>query len=468
MNDFGGMIPPQAIETEEVILGACMLEKEGFEIAVGILTSESFYKETNKVIFEAMNEIYRDNNPIDLITLVAKLREMQKLDYVGGPYALSILTNRISSSANTEFHCRIVQEKFLKRELIRKSTEIISVCYDESSDVFNTYDTHIADLMNLEAGISTEKVLTMSEIIDIGVERLGAIKTKGIQAGMKTPFLDLDYFMGGWRGGEFYIIAARPGQGKSVFAKEVARKNAIENIPTLVVNLEMSEQQQFDRTLSQETGIPLFRFRNGEMEDYHFSELLTISENVRRWPLYFVQQGKLNIIQLNRIVRKMVKERGIKMVIVDYLQLMDSGTDNKFREQEVSYISRSMKQLSKQFDIPVIALSQLSRATESRDSKRPQLSDLRESGSLEQDADFVGFIFRPESYGIAEIELEKDQVISSQGKATMIIAKNRQGKLTDIVFDFDHKTASFKDPNRVEESSSNLDRLSDIKPNTNF
>ena len=449
-----GKLPPQNIELEEIVLGACLLEKEGMDIAISILTPESFYKENHKLIFEAAKSLHSRNEPVDIMTVTQELRSMEKLMEVGGGYYVSTLTNRVSSSANTEYHCRIIQQAFLKRELIRKSTELITECYDDSTDVFEIYDGHIKTLMNLEAGINQDKVKTLSEITSEQIEQIEKIK-KGLGAvGLNTPFSELDKMIGGWYGGEFYIFAARPGMGKSILGKEISMVLAKQKKPVLVVNLEMNDSQSWHRIASGETEIPLYRIRNAEFEDYHMEQIRVHANILSNYPIYFQNHGGLNIIRLFRMVRKLIKEKSITMLIVDYLQLMDGDSGKGNREQEISQISRGLKLIAKEFNIPVIAFSQLSRKVEERTGKVPQLSDLRESGSLEQDADVVGFIHRPEQYGLPLIFDEQE--FPSKGKGIVIIAKNRQGKTGEVLFDFNEKTASFLDPYKPKNERPSL------------
>jgi len=439
---INGKLPPQNVELEEIVLGACLLEKQGMDIATEILTKDSFYNQNHAVIFEASRNVYLRNEPVDIMTVVQELRTLGKLNDVGGPYFVSQLTNRVASSANTEYHCRIIQQNFLKRQLISESTGLIGECYDDSTDVFELYDMFLKKLMNLESGINQDKVKSLSEISHEQIKLMEKIKNGEQKSGIKTPFEELDKIIGGWYSGEFDIFAARPGMGKSILGKEIAIVAAKLGHSALIVNLEMNDSQSFHRIASGESDIALWRFRNAELEQYQWERLMNTNLNL---PIFFHNEGNINIIRMFRMTRKLIKEKNIKILIVDYLQLMEGSGDEGTREQEISKISRGLKMISKEFNIPVIAFSQLSRKVEERPGKIPMLSDLRESGSLEQDADIVGFIHRPEKYGLPLIV--DGQEYDSTGKGVVIIAKNRQGKTGEVMFQFEEKTASFRDMN---------------------
>lgn len=441
-----GKVQPQAIPMEEAVLGALMLDKDALPTVLDILRSDSFYLEANQLIYKAMLELFQDAQPIDLLTVTERLKKNGELDLIGGPYRLVELTNQVSSAANIEFHARIIAQKYIQRELIRVSTNIIHDAYEDTTDVFTLLDDAEKGLFSI-----TEQNLSR------GVEKMGAVLAKTLKVieelrgkedgltGVPTGFTDLDRLTSGWQASDLIILAARPGMGKTSLVMALARNAAMDfGKGVAIFSLEMSNIQLVQRLISLEAEISGEKLRNGQLQDYEWQQLQTTIEKLSDAPIFIDDTPGLNIFELRAKCRRLKMQHDIQLVIIDYLQLMSGSSDNRGgnREQEVSAISRSLKGMAKELGVPVIALSQLSRAVEVRGgAKRPQLSDLRESGSIEQDADMVAFIYRPEYYQI----LEDEDGSSLKGVAEIIFAKNRHGSTDTIKLRWVGDYAKFTD-----------------------
>ncbi|MHC5353053.1 replicative DNA helicase [Myroides sp. LJL115] len=434
-----GKLPPQVIDLEEAVLGAMMIDKKGIDEVIDILQPEAFYKESHKYIFEAIDQLFVGNQPIDLLTVSSQLRTNGKLEAVGGEYYLVGLTQKITSSAHIEFHSRIILQKFIQRSLIRISNEIIEEAYDETSDVFNLLDKAEAKLYEVTQGNIKKSSETAQSLVAQAKKRIEEISTKEGLSGLPTGFHKLDELTSGWQPSDLIIIAARPGMGKTAFVLSMARNIAIDaGQGVAVFSLEMSSVQLITRLISSETGLSSEKLRTGKLEKHEWEQLNVKVKDLERAPLYIDDTPSLSIFDLRAKARRLASQHGIKLIVIDYLQLMTAGGNQKGggnREQEISTISRNLKALAKELNIPVIALSQLSRAVETRGtSKRPLLSDLRESGAIEQDADIVSFIYRPEYYKIDE--WDDEERTPTQGQAEFIIAKHRNGGLDNIRLKF--------------------------------
>jgi len=439
-----GKLQPQAIDLEEGVLGAIMLEKGAYIKIADLLKPESFYKESSVIIYTAIQQLAADGNPIDLLTVSAELRKMGKLEDVGGSYYVTGLTNRVGSSANIEYHARIVAEKYIQRQLIRVGTEIASQAYEDTVDVFELQESAQKKIMELTASTSSAKISTSKELLKeaIAINDL-MIKNPEHFTGVTTGFRALNTLTSGWQNSDLIIIAARPAMGKTALAISLGLAPAFKKEPSIFFSLEMSKRQIYARAISQETGIPLESILRRGMNETELEKLFKSSDKLGNAPIYFDDQGALSVFELRTRARRMKVEYGIKLIVVDYLQLMRGETSNKNanREQEIGYISRSLKALAKELDIPVIALAQLSRAVEKRSNPIPVLADLRESGSIEQDADVVIFIHRPEYYGITETEDGQ----STLGLAELHIAKHRNGNTGKILLRFTPHLTKFTD-----------------------
>jgi replicative DNA helicase len=435
-----GKLPPQALDLEEAVLGAMMIDKKGVDEVIDILQPDAFYKEAHKHIFEAIVQLFTDTQPIDLLTVSAQLKKNAKLDIVGGDFYLIQLTQKISSSAHIEFHSRIILQKFIQRSLIKISSEIIEESYDETTDVFDLLDKAESKLYEVTQGNIKRSSETAQSLVIQAKKRIEEIANKEGLSGVATGFEKLDKVTSGWQPSDLIIIAARPGMGKTAFVLSMARNMAIDyNQPVAVFSLEMSSVQLITRLISSETGLSSEKLRTGKLEKHEWEQLSVKVKNLEKAPLYIDDTPSLSIFDLRAKARRLSSQHGIKLIIVDYLQLMTAGGGGKGgsgnREQEISTISRNLKALAKELSVPVIALSQLSRAVETRgSSKRPLLSDLRESGAIEQDADIVSFIYRPEYYKIDEWDDEERS--PTEGQAEFIIAKHRNGSLENIRLKF--------------------------------
>jgi replicative DNA helicase len=457
-----GKIPPQALDLEEAVLGAMMLESNRLAEVIEVLKPEAFYKESHQIIFSAIMRLFGQNEPVDILTVTEELRKSGELEVAGGPYFITMLTNRIASTANIEFHSRIILQKFIQRELIRISSDIIKEAYEDTTDVFDLLDKAENGLFSISEGSIGKSYMNMQSIIAEAIKEISAGRNQeGKLRGVGSGFTELDRITSGWQKSDLIIIASRPGMGKTAFALTMARNAAIDfKKPVAVFSLEMSSIQLVTRLMSSETEIPQEKLRKGTMEDHEWAQLNARITPLIEAPLYIDDTAALSIFDLRAKCRRLKAHHDIQMVIVDYLQLMQGSQDTRGnREQEISSISRALKTLAKELDVPVIALSQLSRASEKRSAAaKPILSDLRESGSIEQDADMVLFIYRPEYYKI-DVDESGD---STSGVADIIIAKNRNGPLKDVRIKFVSKYAKFVDAEMDYQASNN------IQPNSSF
>jgi len=457
-----GKIPPQALDLEEAVLGAMMLESNRLAEVIEVLKPEAFYKEGHQVIFSAIMRLFAQNEPVDILTVTEELRKSGELEVSGGPYFITMLTNRIASTANIEFHARIILQKFIQRELIRVSSEIIKDAYEDTTDVFDLLDKAENGLFSISEGSIGKSYMDMQSIISEAIKEINAGRnTEGKLRGVGSGFTELDRITSGWQKSDLVIIASRPGMGKSAFALTMARNAAIEfRKPVAVFSLEMSSIQLVTRLMSSETEIPQEKLRKGTLEDHEWAQLNARITPLIEAPLFIDDTAALSVFDLRAKCRRLKAHHDVQMIIVDYLQLMQGSQDSRGnREQEISSISRALKTLAKELDVPVIALSQLSRASEKRSlAAKPILSDLRESGSIEQDADMVLFIYRPEYYKI-DVDESGD---STSGVAEIIIAKNRNGPLKDIRVKFVSKYAKFVD------AEMDYKPVNTIQPNSSF
>lgn len=430
-----GKVPPQAKELEEAVLGAIMLEKSAFDTIIEILKPECFYVEGHQRIFKAFKSLADKSMPIDLLTVVEELKTKEELDIVGGPYYITKLTNAVVSTANIETHARIILQKFVQRELIRISGEILADAYEDSTDVFDLMDDAEDKIFQITNNFLKTDYREMSSALAQAITRIDELRTKKEDiSGVPSGFTSMDRVTYGWQPTDLIILAARPSVGKTAFALNLARNAALSPIkptPVAVFSLEMSAAQLVQRILSAESEIMLEKIARGKLEDYEYQQLHAKGiKRLEQAPIYIDDTAALNIFEFRAKARRLVHKHNVALIIIDYLQLMSgSGDRNSNREQEISNISRNLKALAKELNVPIIALSQLSRAVETRkESKMPQLSDLRESGAIEQDADMVMFIYRPEYYEVMNNEMGE----STRGETHIRIAKHRNGSLETI------------------------------------
>jgi replicative DNA helicase len=432
-----GKVPPQAKDLEEAVLGAIMLEKGAFDAVIEILKPECFYVESHQRLYKAMQGLAQKSQPIDILTVVEELKVREELDMVGGPYYVTKLTNAVVSSANIEAHARIILQKFIQRELIRISGEIIGDAYEDSTDVFDLLDDAESKLFEITNNHLRKNFDSIDTVLVKTIQRIEDLRHKNEDiSGVPTGFKTLDKITYGWQATDLIILAARPSVGKTAFALNLARSAALHPTkPTAVAffSLEMSAGQLVQRILSAESEIWLEKISRGKLEEHEMKQLYAKGiQKLATAPIYIDDTAALNIFELRAKCRRLKNKHNVGLILIDYLQLMSGAGDNKNgnREQEISRISRDLKGLAKELQVPIIALSQLSRAVESRKegNKMPQLSDLRESGAIEQDADMVMFLYRPEYYDITANEMGE----SNKGETHVRIAKHRNGSLETV------------------------------------
>lgn len=423
-----GKLPPQAIQFEEAVLGAVMLEKEAIIEVIDILKPESFYKEEHQLIYKSVSRLFTANKAIDMLTVMEQLRADKELESVGGPAYLAQLTGGIGSASHVEEHARIIQQKFIQRELIRVSTEIQNRAFDESIDVQDLLDFSESEMLNISLGNVNKEP---KHISDIGKDQLKIMeeisKSDNEFAGMPSGLTSLDRLTNGFQSKKLYIIAARPGQGKTTLALSIAKNMAIDfKKKVAFFSLEMGNDELWKKVISDITNIQYGKL-SGKITT-EWKQIEYAQAQLENAGIYLDDTASISIFEMRAKARRLKMKRKIDIIFVDYLQLMSGGNERGNREQEISSISRGLKMMSKELDLPVICLSQLNRTVEQRPDKKPQLSDLRESGAIEQDADMVGFIYRPEYYGFVEDENQ----VSTRNRVDILIRKNRGGVTGDV------------------------------------
>ena len=434
-----GKVQPQAVDLEEAVLGAIMLEKDALTSVIDILKPDVFYKDQHQIIYNAIISLFSKSEPVDILTVTSELKKTGDLEIAGGAYYITQLTNRVASSANVEYHAHIIIQKFIQRELIRISSEIIKDSFEDTMDVFDMLDKAEQNLFTVSDSNLRRNTLDMNTLVKEALhyhrscqEPAGAAPRRAVGVYGTGP----DH--AGWQRSDLIILASRPGMGKTAFALSMARNIAvISKRPVAIFSLEMSSVQLVTRLISAESGLPAEKLRKGDLADYEWEQLNTKISRLIDAPIFIDDTPALSIFELRAKCRRLKAQHNIEMVFVDYLQLMTGNYDRQGnREQEISNISRSLKSLAKELDVPVLALSQLSRAVETRGgSKKPILSDLRESGAIEQDADIVLFIYRPEYYKIDQT----DDGTPTTGLAEISVAKHSNGALGDITVEI-HRT----------------------------
>ncbi|MEQ9404940.1 MAG: replicative DNA helicase [Cyclobacteriaceae bacterium] len=442
-----GKLPPQAVEIEEAVLGALMLERDALSNVIDILHPESFYKDAHQEIYQAIVDLFNDSQPIDIKTVTHQLRKVAKLEIIGGAHYVAELTAKVNSAANIEYHARIIAEQSIKRELIRISSEIQRDAYEDTIDVFKLLDRAEQSLFDVSESHIRKNYDKMSALLHQAIDEIQAKKDKkdGL-TGVPSGFSALDRVTSGWQPSDLVIIAARPGMGKTAFVVSALRNAAIDFAsPVAIFSLEMSSVQLVNRMISAEAELESEKIKRGDLADYEWEQIMHKTDKLSQAPIFIDDTPALSILELRAKSRRLVAQHGVKLIIIDYLQLMSGDTGGKGggnREQEIASISRALKGIAKELNVPVIALSQLSRAVETRGGdKRPLLSDLRESGSIEQDADMVMFLYRPEYYG-----LDTDESgMPLAGLGEVIIAKHRNGRTDTINLKFIGKYTKFTD-----------------------
>ena len=442
-DDFleGGNVPPQALEVEEAVLGAMLLEPLCVDEAIDQLDSTCFYSEQHRAIFSAMVELSNEHSPIDLITVSEKLRQKGKLDEVGGPAKLAQLSGRIGSAANKESYTRILRQKTIQRDLISAAHEILKKAYSDEVKVDDLIDDAQSRVYAATQSSDRHSVREIGSVIQEALNRIEAMQDQTGLSGVPSGYATLDRITNGWQPSDLIILAARPSVGKTAFSLNIARNAAVDHhIPTAFFSLEMSSIQLATRLMTSESGLSADKIRGGvKLQNDEWTLLEESLKKLSQAPLYVDETPGLPVMEFRSKLKSLVKQKGVRFAIVDYLQLMQGPVETKgMREQEVAAISRLLKATAKELNIPIIALSQLSRKAVDRQggNGKPALSDLRESGSIEQDADMVLFIHRPDFLGLSEGPQDKE-------KTQLIIAKHRNGETTDIDMLFKSEKVKF-------------------------
>jgi replicative DNA helicase len=439
-----GKVPPQAVELEQAVLGALMMEKDALTEVIDILQSDSFYEDAHQRIYKAIKRLFEASKPVDILTVTEELRNHGELEMVGGAYYITELTNNVASSAHVEHHAHIITQKYIQRELIRISNEIIKEAYEDTTDVFELLDKAESNLFAITDTNLRRSSEDMHSLVERAIKEIEEVKDQETDlTGVPSGFSEVDRVTSGWQDSDLIIVAGRPSMGKTAFTLSVARNAAVDfDKRVAIFSLEMSGLQLVNRLISAEAELAMNKIKNGNLEPHEWQQLNAKVGGLADANIFIDDTPAINIFELRAKCRRLKSKHDLDLIIVDYLQLMSGTGDKKNanREQEISTISRSLKKIAKELELPVIALSQLSRKVEMRGgSKRPQLSDLRESGAIEQDADLVTFLSRPEYYGFTEDEEGR----SLEGIAELIIAKHRNGPLADVPIRFIDKFAKF-------------------------
>lgn len=444
-----GKMPPNALDFEKIVIGTFLIDRKGLDHSIDLLTPDVFYDPRHQTIFTSILKLYENNSPIDLMTVIQDLKKNEKLNLAGGDHYIIDLTMGVSSSAHIEYHVRVILEKFILRSLINVSANVIDSSYKETTDVFELLDKAEQSFFEITNGTIKKGFDTANSLVKEAIDKIKSLKDKEGLSGIPSGFTALDKETGGWQNSDLIIIAARPAMGKTAFILSMARNICVDHqIPMALFSLEMASVQLITRMISSETGISSEKLRKGQMADEEWQRLFTNVSALENAPLYIDETPSLSIFDFRAKCRRLVMQHGVKIIMVDYLQLMtaSSGKGAGNREQEIAMISRSLKAIAKELNVPVIALSQLSRSVETRPGKRPMLSDLRESGAIEQDADIVSFIFRPEYYKIAVWDNDEEGMeTSTENQAEIIIAKHRNGATADVRLAFHKNIGKFAD-----------------------
>ncbi|SFI36957.1 replicative DNA helicase [Selenomonas ruminantium] len=432
-------VPPQNIEAEQAVLGAMLIKKEAIIAVQEILLPDDFYREAHRIVYEAMLELSGNDEAVDLVTLTEQLRKSEKLEKIGGLPFITQLANAVPTAANVTYHAKIVKEKAELRNLINAATEIAGAAYEDTDNVENIMDEaekKILAVANRQNGGAFE---SMKSIVMRTFERINVLyESKGGLTGISSGFKDLDTLTAGLQKSDLILVAARPSMGKTAFTLNIASYVGLHGHSVAFFSLEMSKEQLMQRMLCSEGGIDASRLRTGQLDEGEWNHLVETADKLSRAPIYIDDTAGITVMDLRSKARRLKAEHGLDLIIIDYLQLMQGrpskNSDN--RQQEISEISRSLKALARELDVPVIALSQLSRSVESRQVKKPMLSDLRESGSLEQDADIVMFLYREDYY---------DKDTENKNITEIIVAKHRNGPVDSISLFFQKEFTKFRD-----------------------
>ena len=432
-------VPPQNIEAEQAVLGAMLIKKEAIAEVQEILQPDDFYREAHRIVYEAMVQLQNNDEAVALVTLTEQLRKSEQLDKIGGLAFITQLANAVPTAANVVYHAKIVKEKAELRSLINAATAIASAAYEDNTDVENIMDDaekKILAVANRKNGGAFE---SMKSIVMRTFERINVLyESKGGLTGISSGFKDLDKLTAGLQKSDLILVAARPSMGKTAFTLNIASYVGTHGGKVAFFSLEMSKEQLMQRMLCAEGGIDATKLRTGQLDTQEWNKLVHVADTLSRAPIYIDDTAGITVMELRSKARRLKAEHGLDLIIIDYLQLMQGrpSKNGDNRQQEISEISRSLKALARELDLPVIALSQLSRSVESRQIKKPMLSDLRESGSLEQDADIVMFLYREDYY---------DKDTENKNITDVIVAKHRNGPVDTISLFFQKEYTKFRD-----------------------
>lgn len=438
-----GKLPPQALDLEEAVLGALMLEKNALNAVVEFLKPEHFYDGRHKEVYTAIIDLFKNTEPVDMRTVVNQLRKNGKIELIGGAYYIAELTAKVSSAANIEYHARVIMEMAIKRTLIEVASQIHHDAYEDTTDVFELLDKTEQAVFEISDSNLRKNYDNMRNLMARAIQELQLLKDhKDGLTGVPSGFTALDRITSGWQRSDLVIIAARPGMGKTAFVVSALRNAAVDfKIPVAIFSLEMASVQLVNRMISAEAELDSEKIKKGNLAEHEWAQLVHKTSRLSSAPIFIDDTPALSVLELRAKCRRLKAEHNVQLIVIDYLQLM-RGDQGGNREQEIASISRALKGIAKELNVPVLALSQLSRGVETRGGdKRPQLSDLRESGSIEQDADIVMFLYRPEYYKITVDE----EGMPTQGMGEVIVAKHRNGGTGTAKLKFIGKFTKFAD-----------------------
>ena len=437
-------MPPQNIEAEQAVLGAVLIKKEALTEVQEILKPEDFYREAHRIVYSAMEDLFINNEAVDLVTLTEQLRKKDQLDKVGGLAFVTALANSVPTAANVIYHAKIVREKAELRSLIDAATEIAGKAYEDADEVETIMDEAEKKILSIAASRTVSDFEPIKSILMNSIDRISTLyESKGGLTGLSTGFKDLDALTSGLQASDLVLVAARPSMGKTAFTLNIAAHAAMRGHSVAFFSLEMSKEQLVQRMLCSEGAIDSQRLRTGQLEGEEWGKLIGTADKLSKAKIYIDDTPGITVMELRSKSRRLKAEHGLELIVIDYLQLMQgrSTRNSDSRQQEISEISRSLKALARELNVPVVALSQLSRSVESRQVKKPMLSDLRESGSLEQDADIVMFLYREDYY---------DQDTENKNITEVIIAKHRNGPVDTVSLFFQKEFTKFRDLSRMQ------------------
>ncbi len=437
-------MPPQNIEAEQAVLGAVLIKKEALTEVQEVLKPEDFYREAHRIVYSAMEDLFINNEAVDLVTLTEQLRKKDQLDKVGGLAFVTALANSVPTAANVIYHAKIVREKAELRSLIDAATEIAGKAYEDADEVETIMDEAEKKILSIAASRTVSDFEPIKSILMNSIDRISTLyESKGGLTGLSTGFKDLDALTSGLQASDLVLVAARPSMGKTAFTLNIAAHAAMHGHSVAFFSLEMSKEQLVQRMLCSEGAIDSQRLRTGQLEGEEWGKLIGTADKLSKAKIYIDDTPGITVMELRSKARRLKAEHGLELVVIDYLQLMQgrSARNSDSRQQEISEISRSLKALARELNVPVVALSQLSRSVESRQVKKPMLSDLRESGSLEQDADIVMFLYREDYY---------DQDTENKNITEVIIAKHRNGPVDTVSLFFQKEFTKFRDLSRMQ------------------